>query len=287
MLMDELLEIIFPYVVGHVSRPAHYLPADRAGVMHAHRTVVSALVERATSVGIRREMPTLMLSGVLADFLGRLISLNDVPYKKRGHARYIALEIEKAMLHGSVRSEAIAKTGASYPVFSYLPSGWKDDQNLPLMNVSSMVSESAPVVLYLRHVVRPGDVLIIEEPEAHLHPAMQVEFTRQLAAAVKAGVRVIATTHSEWILEELANLVRISGPSEAERKDISGGIALEPHEVGTWLFQPKERPKGSVVREISLDVESGTFAAGYDDVAADLHNRWAKIESRLEARRRR
>ena len=96
-----------------------------------------------------------------------------------------------------------------------------------------MVSELAPVVLYLRHVVRPEDVIIIEEPEAHLHPAMQVEFTRQLAAAVRAGVRVIATTHSERILEELANLVRISGLSEADRKDIGGGIALEPHEVGT------------------------------------------------------
>ena len=130
-------------------------------------------------------------------------------------------------------------------------------------------------------------MIIIEEPEAHLHPKMQVEFTRQLAAAVRAGVRVIATTHSEWILEELANLVRISGLSEAERKGISGGIALELHEVGAWLFQPKERPKGSVVREILLDVESGTFAAGYDDVAAALHNRWADIESRLEARRRR
>ena len=285
--MDELLEIIFPYVVGHVSRPAHYLPADRAGVMHAHQTVVSALVERATSGGIRREMPTPMLSGVLADFLKQLIALADVPYKKRDHVGSIAAEIEKAMLRGLVRSDTRAKTGASYPVFSYLPSGWKEDQNLPLMNVSSMVSELAPVVLYLRHVVRPGDVLIIEEPEAHLHPAMQVKFTRQLAAAVKAGVRVIATTHSEWILEELANLVRISGLSEAERKDISGGIALEPHEVGAWLFQHKERPKGSVVREISLDVESGTFAAGYDDVAAELHNRWAKIESRLKAKRRR
>ena len=62
----------------------------------------------------------------------------------------------------------------------------------------SMVSELAPVVLYLRHVVGSDSVLIIEEPESHLHPAMQVEFTRQLAAIVHAGVRLIVTTHSEW-----------------------------------------------------------------------------------------
>ena len=70
------------------------------------------------------------------------------------------------------------------------------------MHASSMVSELAPVVLYLRHLVQPGNVLIIEEPESHLHPAAQVEFTRQLAKLVQAGYRVIITTHSEWILEE-------------------------------------------------------------------------------------
>ena len=86
-----------------------------------------------------------------------------------------------------------------YPQFFYKPDGWENA--LPLMNTSSMVSELAPVVLYLRHVVQPGETLIIEEPETHLHPAMQVEFTRQIAALVHAGVRVIVTTHSDWVLE--------------------------------------------------------------------------------------
>ena len=37
------------------------------------------------------------------------------------------------------------------------------------------------MVLYLRYLVRPGDLLIIEEPESHLHPAMQAAFARELA----------------------------------------------------------------------------------------------------------
>ncbi len=82
------------------------------------------------------------------------------------------------------------------------------------MNSSSMISELAPVVLYLRHIVQPGEVLIIEEPESHLHPAMQVEFIRQLAGVVRSGIRVMLTTHSEWVLEELANLIRLSGTSQ-------------------------------------------------------------------------
>ncbi len=186
------------------------------------------------------------------------------------------MQIEKTILGGSVRIDKAETT--NYPSFTYRPEGWKDD--LPLMNASSMVLELAPVVLYLRHIVEPGNVLIIEEPESHLHPAMQVEFTRQIAALVRAGVRVIITTHSEWVLEELANIVRLSGLPKADWKEIEGGdFALRPDEVGAWLFQPKNHFRGSVVKEIPLD-DSGLFPSGFDEVAVALHNNWAEISSR-------
>ena len=282
-LLGDLVDAVFPYIAGVADSPAHYLPADRAGVMHAHRVVVSALVESAATAGIRRTAPMPVLSGVLADFLEQLILLSDPPrirVRERGNEN-LAARLEKTVLGGSVRLENRRKPEPSYPSFSYRPEGWKED--LPLMRTSSMVSELAPVVLYLRHVVGQGDVLIIEEPESHLHPAMQVEFTRLLAAAVREGVRVIMTTHSEWVLEELANLVRLSGLPETTRKTMGGGaVALEPHDVGAWLFQPRNRPRGSVVQEIPLDADSGTFAAGFEHVAAALHNRWAEISSRTE-----
>ena len=119
------------------------------------------------------------------------------------------------------------------------------------MNASSMVSELAPVVLYLRYVVQPGDLLIIEEPEAHLHPEMQAAFTRLLASAVQSGIRILITTHSEWILEELANLVRLSELPKERRVGIENAdIALSPDQLGAWFFEPNEEEGGSVVREI-------------------------------------
>ena len=284
-IISEILNSVTPYLVDHANLPAHYLPADRTGVMHAHRVVVGALVERAASAGILPASPMPMLSGVLADFLEQLIALGEVP-GRRGHAgsrqgKDLATLLERSILGGAVRRERGEEPQASYPSFSFYPQGWKE--SLPLMRASSMVSELAPVVLYLRHVVQPGDVLIIEEPESHLHPAMQVEFMRVLAAAARSGIRIIMTTHSEWILEELANLVRLSALPAARRKTIDGGApALAAHEVGAWLFRSKSRPKGSVVQEIPLDPESGGFDAKFSDVAAALHNRWAEISSRME-----
>ncbi|MCY4543222.1 MAG: hypothetical protein OXB95_12665 [Rhodobacteraceae bacterium] len=56
-----------------------------------------------------------------------------------------------------------------YLHFTFKPYGWKDSPSLK--NASSMASELARLALYLRHIVGLGNVLVVEEPESHLHPA--------------------------------------------------------------------------------------------------------------------
>jgi len=276
-LIELLAELVLPHVAGPMHRPAYYLPADRAGVMHAHSVVVSALIGSAPTAGLRPATRTPMLSGVLADFLEQLIEIDYPRHSRRSRRHDYGKDIEDAILGGSVGVERSATI--NYPRFTYRPIGWKND--LLLMNASSMVSELAPVVLYLRHMVEPGQVLIVEEPESHLHPAMQIKFTRQLAALVNAGFRVIVTTHSEWLLEELANIIRRSQlPGARKTKCTGDDVALGSDQVGAWLFEPKRRPRGSVVSEIRLD-ESGLFPSGFDEVAAALHNDWVDISSRI------
>ncbi len=278
-LLFHLFDAVFSSSVGEASRDAYYLPADRTGVMHAHRVVVRSLIERATAAGLRPASPMPALSGVMADFLEQLISFDDGPRDRRNRNQDLVRKLEEEVLTGSIHME---KSEVEYPRFFYTPQDWKEEA-LPLMNASSMVSELAPVVLYLRHVVEPGDLLIIEEPESHLHPAMQVEFIRTLAEAVRAGIRVIITTHSEWVLEEVANLVALSRLPEARRKGIdSAQLSLSESDVGAWLFDTRKRPKGSKVEEIRLDEEAGTFPSGFGRVSEVLYNRWAEITNRIE-----
>ena len=267
----ELADLLVPFTAGELARPIHYLPADRAGIMHAHRVVVSSLIGRASRAGLDVESPSPTLSGVLGDFLKGLIELAD-ERRATGSAQ-LANRLETDILGGSIQ---VRRSAVGYPSFHYQPAKWKRD--IALMNTSSMVSELAPVALYLRHVVRKGDVIIIEEPESHLHPQMQVAFTRFLASVVKAGIRVIMTTHSEWVLEALANLVRLSDVPKSRRSKVAtGGPALTSDEVGAWHFEPKLRPKGSVVKEIALDTVRGTFPAGFGEITEDLYNDWATI----------
>ena len=271
---------VLDQTLGPLRLPAFYLPADRTGIMHAHQVVVGALIENATMAGLRRTGPTPTLSGVLADFLQHLIEIDRRrPGRRRFHLE-LGRSIEERILQGSVRIE---RDGTGYPSFRYRPSD--SDGDLPLMRASSTVAELAPLVLYLRHVVATDNVLIVEEPESHLHPAMQVELVGQFAKLAQAGIRVLVTTHSEWVLDELANIVRLSELPEKERGGISDSeTALTPDQVGAWLFELRGGADGSAIKELPLD-ETGYARTGIEEVAMGLHNRFATIRDRIEERR--
>ena len=277
LFLGTLASPVLSYAVGNVGRSAYYLPADRAGAVRSHQALTSALISRASSVlSDRGERPT--FSGVYGDFLERLVGLGNSPSKPAASVEHLSEKMERNILDGEIR---IDTNPVGYPSFFYRPKKW--DTDLPLMNASSMVSELAPVVLYLRHVIQPGETLIIEEPELALHPAMQVEFTRLLAAAVKAGIRIIITTHSEWVLEELANLVLMSELPVEQRQGFEGAdLALSPDEVGAWLFEPDAEIGGTVVKEMPLDKEMGNFDSGFGLITTDLYNRYARISNRIE-----
>ena len=272
IVRESIFETVRPF-----SHPARCLPADRAGVTRAYQMIARGAIKSATRAGLLMD-DSPALSGALGDFLQGLTSLADRRDSRRGANESLVRRIEKSLMGGEARIKA-SVTG--YPAFFFRPDGWERD--LPLMNASSMVSEIAPVVLYLRHLVQPGGLLIIEEPESHLRPAMQVKFIRLLAAAVQEGVRVLITTHSEWMLEELANLVKMSALPENKRERLADpDISLRPDQVGVWLFELGGETGGANVREIELDEGIAAFPPGFNPIAEELYNRWVDIDSRTQ-----
>ena len=244
----------------------YYLPAARSGIMQSHRIIASSLVNRTTRVGLERfpEVPT--LSGVIADFMGKIISYEE---KKRPHTEmeHLAKMLETEVLAGEIR---LNPSLSGYPDFCYLPQDIKEEMRLS--QTSSMVSELAPLVLYLRSLVRPGDTLIIEEPEAHLHPSAQADMAVILALLVRAGVKVIVTTHSDWLLEEIGNLTL-----EGLIEDKNHSNWLLPEEIGAWHFQ-----KDSPVKEIAFHPRRGFSPKDYQDVAEGLYNRSVNLQQIYE-----
>ncbi len=84
--------------------------------------------------------------------------------------------------------------------------------NIPLHLASSSVRGLSDFYFYLRHVAKSNHLLIIDEPESHLDTANQVLLARLLARMVRAGLKVLITTHSDYLIMEINNLVMLSKP---------------------------------------------------------------------------
>ena len=250
---------------------AYYLPAARSGIMQSHRVIAKSLVKRSTRGELEPlgDIPT--FSGMIADFLEQLIDYQE----RKGdwdEMSGIANLLEAEVLRGKIEVKHPAPGG--YPEFLYRPK--ETAQALRMSRSSSMVSELAPLVLFLRGIVRPGDLLIIEEPEAHLHPGAQTAIALTLARLVRAGVRVIVTTHSSWFLQQIANLIRVGEVNRLRRGTPASADWFLKEEVGAWWFH-HDKP----VTEIPFDRIDGIEPRAYEDVAETLYNRSIDLQEQL------
>ena len=261
----------------------HYLPAARAGIMQSYRVIAGSLIARSTTGRPDRVAHVPSLSGVVADFMQR-IALYSPEDAEDPALQELASELEEETLTGQIGARTLP---GGYSDFAYRPLG--TEQDIRLTRASSMVSELAPVVVFMRGVIRIGDTLIIEEPEAHLHPAAQTRMAVTLARLVRAGVRVLVTTHSDWLLKEIANLMREGALAEqagTRKRESTLPSMLHPDEVGVWLFRQDRAGQGSTVQEIPFDRSEGVEPPDYDDVAEQLYDRAADLQDRLEESRR-
>ena len=83
-----------------------------------------------------------------------------------------------------------------------------------IADVGFGVSQVLPVLVALAAAL-PGQLVLIEQPELHLHPRGQLAMGRLLAEAAERGVIVVVETHSQLILRALQTVVaRGELPSE-------------------------------------------------------------------------
>ncbi len=121
-----------------------------------------------------------------------------------------------------------------------------DPDGLTNINVAGMgqgLSQVLPVIASSK-TVAPNDCLLVEQPEVHLHPALQSELGDLFIDAVSTAQRqVIVETHSEHLVLRVRRRV-------AERK-------LSPEHVAI-LYVEKQGPN-STIRRLQLN-ERGHFA---------------------------
>lgn len=240
-----------------------YLPAGRVGLMDSFRTIVGGSMQGELDNVTTGQFGSRPLSGVIVDFLKKLtrISPNSETQQQTASSR-----LEHELLLGSIE---IIHNQVGFPYFFFKPTD--TEKLLPLNLSSSMVSQLAPIVLLVREISEKNNVIILEEPEVHLHPVQQVRFLQEISRWARGGNKVILITHSEWITEALSNLVM------ENKLDTKDGMAEE--DVGLWRFIGG--PKGSEINESVWNGGSGGYDDGLEEVGDQLLNEWTWYKEEL------
>jgi hypothetical protein len=251
-----------------------YLPAARSGIAQGHKVLSAALVRQSFRIGIDPiHIPT--LPGITTEFLSNLISLDR---RMRRRSTDSALEdaisfIENEVLHGKIDLDE--SSGLPIPEIVYMPVGGQSALGkFTLDQTSSMITELAPLILFLKYLVRPGDMLILEEPESHLHPAAQRRMAQGIVRLVNAGVKVIITTHSDMFVGQINNFLALSQASQ----ELIGEHGFEPSDflkhdqVGAYLFKHDQEKRGSVIQPLGIDSDTGIDEDEFADVTEAIYN---------------
>ncbi len=56
--------------------------------------------------------------------------------------------------------------------------------------------------------LHPKYILLLDEPEVHLHPKWQIEYAKLIVELVKKGIKVLITSHSPFFIEAIENLYK-------------------------------------------------------------------------------
>jgi predicted ATPase len=197
LLMSGIASPLYtPVVRGRRTGEPIYLPASRTGFMLTY----SQLLEKSihTSFSNSEVEGNSILTLPYVDFLQLIIKFESS--EKITHKEVVDF-IENEMTKGSinVKKEFV-------PVIKYKPLG--GTKELPLFVASSVVSEVSPILLTLKSNIY-FNAIIIEEPEAHLHPELQQKMAQVIIRLMNGGVPVWITTHSETILQHINNMIKL------------------------------------------------------------------------------
>ena len=261
-----------------LSGGAHYLPAGRSGLLNAWTDVVRLRLElERASLGLPAARGP-ALDGVALDFISSLAGLLGAPTRDRWRGSSRRSRRNKApaaagslgLLRQVMGGEIISGAGDDMvPTLAYEQEGHR----VPIRRASSMVADLAPLAMWIELIVRPGDLLIIDEPESHLHPEAIRLVARVLVRLVGEGVNVVCATHSPVLIHELSNCLLLGRRPGPDSRDADAGYepidGLGLGDIAVHRFHRTD-PGGAVeVARVDIEPDWGIPEDEYVDVATE------------------
>jgi energy-coupling factor transporter ATP-binding protein EcfA2 len=147
--------------------------------------------------------------------------------------------------------------------------GERDAPQLPVYVASSSVKSLFLFDYYINCLAVPGDILIIDEPELNLHPDKQRLLASLLARLVNAGIKVLCTTHSDFLVKEINNRIMLSLLDWQKQNKLFGrGLVqediLRPKQVNAYTVDQNHQ-----IQEIERTKSGWLDLEMFDNLIAD------------------
>ena len=255
-LFSEMSRLILKDLIGSVS---YYIPSDKS--------------DKISNLILHREN---IYNLTTREYLNEIYQLDE---NKKSDFYDLGEKFEEELIHGKININV--RRGRSRINYER-----QDGYTIPYKGTSSSIMELTPIILYLKHVLKKGDLLIIDEPEAHLHPKNQRLYIKYIIRAVNQGLKVLITTHSDYILEQLNNLIKINKIQNKQDKDYVMNSKkymeddlLDSELVNIYHFKEKE---DNVFEADKLEIgDFGIEESNFQDVVDDLYEETEMIDNLL------
>ena len=216
-------------------------------------------------------------SGMYKDFIADVNDMSNVFL----NSPVVSQELMN-QLHTIMEGEVQKEEGK----FVYLTGG----VNIPISAAASSIREIAPLQLLAAKVNLGQTAILIEEPEAHLHPNKQRLMADVVGCIHKTGAYVHLTTHSDYFLRRINELILFQRYVDshndeenmklAELTGISTNFSIDGTKAVAYLV---ERQNDGTSRVVEQDLKHGVPFTSFNDAIRESMRVEDILEEALES----
>lgn len=276
LTMDKIGFRVSQSAINDVTPFASILSAYLTEQLYGHIYAIRSTFNMPPSRGPVLSENVTGNSGMYKDFIADVNEMSNVLPNNQEVPKSLM-----AQLHNIMEGEVKKEDGK----YVYLTEGL----NMPISAAASSIREIAPLQLLASKVNMGQTAILIEEPEAHLHPNKQRMMADVVGCLHKTGAYVHLTTHSDYFLRRINELILFQRYADshseeevrqlAERTGINTTFSIDEMKVVAYLV---ERQSDGSSRVVEQDIKHGVPFTSFNDAVRESMRVGDILEEALE-----
>ena len=130
----------------------------------------------------------------------------------------------------------------------------KNEKAISIKNTASGIKSFGILQLLLENdILNQNSILIIDEPENHLHPKWQLKYAKVLVTLAKNGVKILIASHSPYMIEAIKRYSDLENLEESTNFYLAENSIIEPRNRLEDIFKTLEEPF-EIFRQMDMEI---------------------------------